>query len=243
MESTILRTTNHTPSALRYESTTVETADFLERVDGFINDHPHWVMYIRGNRKFKCPVCYSEEEGTYDPRCKTCFGIGHKFTIHKLKVRDWDVGQSALGESTIGAGSLAPYKTAFAMHREYYPAGGDHIIDPQWDMPISSIGSRGKPLTVDHMWTVSDVAARRLHGRVMFHVAYCKSYEGDKAWMETFILQKGNIYSSVAAAADVHQISTTFEDDIYGDVMPSVAGTADDEWELNAEGDLQPKSG
>ncbi len=198
-KSTTCRGNNFSQTYHRQEINSPDSDMLVDRVDEFIAKHPHWVVYIRGNRKFKCTHCYQEEEGSPDPRCTLCFGLGYSFKAHRLKTRVWDLTQGAIAESELSKpmGILNSGEMAFAMQRGYYPSNGDLILEVEWDTPTADIELKGKPVKVFAAWTVSQTITRSFRGRAAFHVASCSSYVGDLGWFDSFLLNSGNIYSVV----------------------------------------------
>ena len=107
-------------------------------IDTIFKDGGHWLLLIRGDRRFKCPECWVGGTGDSDPNCSACFGIGYSTTLIITPAHISDRGDfsNLEGEAGMAAGKVENYLTTIHLPRESYGAEGDLLLECEWNKPF-----------------------------------------------------------------------------------------------------------
>lgn len=160
--------------------------------DKLIDDHPHYLVYVRRDMKYPHPDCYLPDTKSPDPSCADCFGLGYYVQFEKHKCR------RALAVRDVQApveefGYLAQYKYVVYTPRYYYPKRKDLYLEVEWDVSPRYIEDAGRPTNIIHAYQITESLAQ-LEDEVTYTCSGCDTYDFTVQQMENWLLTMSRVW-------------------------------------------------
>jgi len=151
-----------------------------------INDHPHFLIYVRRNLKYPHGDCFLSDTKSPSPDCSTCFGTGYKVQYEKHKCRRV-LNAKSTQEQLMDPGYMSKYQVIIYTPRYYYPRAGDLYLEVEWDVSIPYIESIGRPVNVIKVHRVDDAVAM-MEDEVTYFAVGAIPYNFDGKNLENWLL-------------------------------------------------------
>jgi hypothetical protein len=162
-----------------------------DELNNFITEYSTWVVYLRRDTRFRCPVCFDADTQEGKSLCPRCYGTGYKTVPERVPVRI--ARPRALGyvpDTGTPYGHMSNYEFVAYFQREYYPEKNDKIVEVSWNVAQSYIQTLGQVAKVLHVYNIDEMEAWR-EDEISFLVAGCSIDDTTKEFIEYQLISRG----------------------------------------------------
>lgn len=144
--------------------------DGINRIIGAV---PEWFIYLRTDRRFKCPTCYDESAGEPSGFCTECYGMGYRTIPYIVPGRLVFRGQSE-GEEHTDIGLLDDSREIWNTIREVHPKVLDTLLQVSWNIDSRKIADNPnrRPVEIFKVYTINKVV---------------RPYQNEVSWYKTVL--------------------------------------------------------
>jgi len=162
----------------------------LTNFEDFIDKYPTWIIYMRGNKKFKCPACWDEPTSQGNSLCPTCYGTGYSVSFERLPSRITKPRALFTPDTETTYGNIPNYDLVVYLKSGTYPKMGDKILEASWNVRTGLVGSIGQPTEILHVYTIDTVIPMR-EDEISYFSVGCFIADSTKWFLEEQLLSRG----------------------------------------------------
>ncbi len=144
-----------------------DSKSYGSKIQDFIEEYPEWVVYLRRDTRFKCPLHFDEATETYKSFSYTdcfCMGLGVAVSgsIVPCKIsrgRNAEIRTLQNDESREVPGYIDYTQDVIHLPRAVYPKAGDIVMTCEWTSHPQRISSfpKGRPIRVHSIYVIKQV--------------------------------------------------------------------------------------
>lgn len=170
-----------------------KTSDIRSGFNTFISRRPNWMLYVRADQRYPCPLGHDPASRSPEVDCQKCFGLGFEVQYEKHAVRRVIVANQAQ-EQIEQFGYLAKYKTVIYTPRYYYPKAKDLYLEVEWSTELAKIEQYGKPTKLINAYQIDEAISFR-EDEISYFSAACDTYNFTAIDIDNWIKQLGSVYT------------------------------------------------